>query len=44
MFFSIYFSGEIVFKLLQNWDEELTNHASPDYQILEGNIRSAVSK
>jgi len=34
--------GEIVFKLLQNWDEELTNHASPDYQILEGNIRSAI--
>lgn len=34
--------GEIVFKLLQNWDEELTNHASPDFQILEGNIRSAV--
>lgn len=34
--------GEIVFKLLQNWDEELTNHASPNYQILEGNIRSAV--
>ncbi|XP_066916501.1 uncharacterized protein [Clytia hemisphaerica] len=34
--------GEIVFKLVEKWDEELTNHASPDYQILEGNIRSAV--
>jgi len=34
--------GEIVFKLMQSWDEELTNNASPNYQILEGNIRSAV--
>lgn len=36
--------GEIVFKLVQNWDDEFTNTASPNYQILEGNIRSAIQK
>ena len=35
--------GEIVFKLLQNWDPELVDSTSASYQILEGNIRSAVS-
>ncbi|XP_002162940.1 uncharacterized protein LOC100200141 [Hydra vulgaris] len=34
--------GEIVFKLLQNWDPELLDNQSPSFQILEGNIRSAV--
>ncbi|XP_057305991.1 uncharacterized protein LOC130644413 [Hydractinia symbiolongicarpus] len=34
--------GEIVFKLLQNWDTELLDSSSSMFQILEGNIRSAV--
>jgi len=34
--------GEIVFKLVQSWDTDLLNSESPAFQILEGNIRSAV--
>lgn len=34
--------GEIVFKLIQNWDSNLLDASSSTFQILEGNIRSAV--
>jgi len=36
------YPGEIVFKLLQNWNTELLDMTSPEFQILEGNLRSAV--
>ena len=36
--------GEIVFKLQQNWDAEFLESSSSAFQILEGNVRSAVSK
>lgn len=36
------YPGEIVLKLLQNWDAQLLDMTSPEFQILEGNLRSAV--
>jgi len=36
------YPGEIVFKLIQNWDAGLLDMTSPEFQILEGNLRSAV--
>ena len=31
-------------KLKQSWKSELADHASPAYQILAGNLATAVSK
>lgn len=36
------YPGEIVLKLIQNWDSDLLDMTSPEFQILEGNLRSAV--
>lgn len=36
-------TGEITMKLKQPWKSEFTNHASPAYQILAGNLATAVS-
>merc|ERR1719494_1318191 len=36
------YPGEIVLKLLQNWDSNLLDMTAPEFQILEGNLRSAV--
>lgn len=35
-------TGEITMKLKQPWKSEFTNHASPAYQILAGNLATAV--
>lgn len=37
-------TGEITMKLKQSWKSELADHASPAYQILAGNLATAVSK
>lgn len=36
------YPGEIVLKLIQNWNSDLLDMTSPEFQILEGNLRSAV--
>lgn len=36
-------TGEITMKLKQPWKSEFTDHASPAYQILAGNLATAVS-
>jgi len=36
------YPGEIVLKLIQNWDANLLDMTAPEFQILEGNLRSAV--
>ena len=35
--------GEITMKLKQPWKSELVDHTSPAYQILAGNLATAVS-
>ena len=36
--------GEITMKLKQPWKSEFTDHASAAYQILAGNLATAVSQ
>lgn len=38
------FPGEITMKLKQPWKSEFTDHASAAYQILAGNLATAVSQ
>ena len=40
----VFSTGEITMKLKQPWKSELTDHTSPAYQILAGNLATAVSE